>query len=95
MRWRCCLPEREGAGSGLFRWVDVLAFALAFVTGIFLFVLVFCYVPPFKFFFVDGFDKAEAEVKFAFAGTCRAGDKEVHIRIDGLTEVDCLHRQQG
>ena len=89
------MPEREGAGSGLFRWVDVLAFALAFVTGIFLFVFVFCCVPPFKFLFVDWLDKTETEVEFAFAGTCWAGDKEIHIRIDGLAEVDCLHRQQG
>ena len=74
--------------------VYVVALLLALVTCVFLFVLVFGDGPALEFLLVDGLDESEAEVEFSFACTSRSGDEEIHIGIDGLAEVDGVHREQ-
>ena len=37
---------------------------------------------------MNGLDQPEAEVEFSFARTRRSRHEEIHIRVDGLTEID-------
>ena len=80
----------------MYRWflgrVYVVALLLALVACVFLFVLFFGDGPALEFLLVDGLDESEAEVEFSFASTSRSGDEEIHIGIDGLAEVDGVHR---